>query len=450
MSTPVLWIGFPAIVALAAFLLRRWRRWVAITVAFLAVLLAILAWYIPIGQLITLGPWAFTFSDRFLFAGRQFVLGVTDRTLLMIVYLTLAFFFIGSSSIMVSEYFVPLGLAMSCLLLASLSVAPFLYAALFIEAAVLFGVPLLSPPGRQVDRSVLRFLTFLSFGLPFLLFSGWMLSDIGSEITDPGEVLPALIFLGFGFAFLLAIFPLNSWVPMLTGRGHPYTAAYVLTLLPLIVFALLLRFIDQYPWLLEFDVIPVLGLLMVITGGLWAAFQRDMGRLLGYAVIIEIGRSLLTVDQVSGESMYSAMLFSRIMAIGVWSLSLALIRSRTGELRFRAVQGFGRIFPLVAFGVMVGNFSLAGFPLLAGFTIHLSLLGSLAQESIGVALGALLGSIGLLIGGLRTLAVLVMGPEELPHVEKVNAMAQALIVIGSVVLILMGIFPQWFAAFFLG
>lgn len=325
MSSPVIWIIFPVIVAGIAFFFRGWKRIITVTLTFITLLLALCAWWMPIGELSSIGPWTFTITDRLVIAGRQFILGNNDRSVLVVVYLTLTFFFSGSLFAGVSKFFAPLGLAMSALLVASLSVQPFLYAALLIEVAVLIGVPLLSPPGKQVEPSVLRFLLFMSFGFPFMLIGGGVLSSGEIDLLNLEELVPALIILGLGFAFLLAIFPLNTWIPVLMERTNPFTSVFVLTLFPIIVIVMLLRFIRQYPLLLDFDIIIFLGALMIFTGGLWAAFQRDLGRLLGYAVIIEIGYSLLAISLVNNLSLYSTMLIPRIVAFGVWGLALSLI-----------------------------------------------------------------------------------------------------------------------------
>jgi succinate dehydrogenase/fumarate reductase cytochrome b subunit len=71
-------------------------------------------------------------------------------------------------------------------------------------------------------------------------------------------------------------------------------------------------------------------------------------------------------------------------------------------------------------------------------------LKQLVRISPPVALWCLLGSIGLLVGGLRSLAVLVMGTEEMPSAEKLNRLDQILIISGMVTLLIMGIFPNWF------
>jgi len=108
--------------------------------------------------MVVIGSWAFTFSERFAVFGRQFVLGAGEREMLVVVYLTLAFFLVGALPAEVSDGFAPLGTGMAAVLVASLAVQPFLYAALFIQVAVLLGVPLLSPPNVPVERSVLRYL----------------------------------------------------------------------------------------------------------------------------------------------------------------------------------------------------------------------------------------------------------------------------------------------------
>lgn len=444
MSAPIIWIIFPIIIAGIAFFFRRWKSVVRITLTLITLLLAFSAWLVPIGEILTLGPWVFTVNDRLVFAGRQFVLDNPDRSLLIVIYLTLSYLFSGSMSAKVSSLFVPLGLAIGAILVASLSVQPFLYAALLIEVAVLIGVPLLSSPGKSVKRGVLFYMIFLSFGFPFMLVGGGMISSAAVSGTNFTNLLPTLMVLGFGFAFLLAIFPLNAWIPLLFEQGNPYTSVFVLSVFPTTIIALLLQFTSQYPWLLDFDIIQLIGALMVVTGGIWAAFQRNLGRMLGYAIIIDIGYSILAISQPEGLPIYIGMVLPRILAYGVWALGLSLIREQVVNLDFRSVQGLGRQFPLVALGVIVANFSLAGFPLLASFPFLLALWNQLTQTSTSISLLVLLSSIGLLIGALRSLAVFVMGPEVLdPKAHKNTHASEILLLLGVLAIVVTGIFPNW-------
>jgi NADH:ubiquinone oxidoreductase subunit 2 (subunit N) len=278
--------------------------------------------------------------------------------------------------------------------------------------------------------------------MPFMLLAGWLLSNMGNDVSNPGDFLPVAVFLGIGFVFLLAIFPLNTWIPMLMESVNPYSAAFLITIFPFVVIGLLRRFLGRYPWLLDSDVILTLGIIMVITGGLWAAFQRDLGRFLGYAVIIEIGRFLLAISQPSGELVYEAILIPHILTLGLWALALSLLRTKVDDLRFESVQGIGRQFPLIALGVLTAHFSIAGFPLLASFPALFALLEQLAQDSLSLALWALFGSAGLLIGGLRTMVVFVTGPEDLPWSGAIDRTTKVLLILGTIAIVIVGLFPQ--------
>ena len=443
MNTPVIWIFVPLITACLGFFLRRWKTAVTISLSLVSILLAIGAWQIRIGELLTLGSWSFTIDDHLIIAGRQFILGNSDRPYLVIIYLTVSFFFCGSLASGINKLFVPLGLGMSAIFVASLSVVPFLYAALFIELAVLVGVLLLSPPGNPVDRGVLRYVTFLSLGFPFMLIGGDILSNftfIEAQLTD---LFPALVLLGFGFAFLLAVFPLNSWIPVLLERINPFQSAFILSILPLTVIAFLSRFIRQYPWLIDLDIIQLCGVIMIVTGGLWVAFQRNIARMLGYAISIDVGYSLLAICLPEGTHIYSGMLIARILAFGVWALALSLLIPEVDDFSFRSVQGFGRKMPIIVLGILIPHFSLSGLPLLASFPWLLSLWGQLTKISSLMSLLVLLSSAGLLIGALRSLAVFVMGPDKLPPPQtSIRRLSQVFLLIGIFMIVAIGIFPQ--------
>ena len=177
---------------------------------------------------------------------------------------------------------------------------------------------------------------------------------------------------------------------------------------------------------------------------MWATFQRNLGRMLGYAIIIDIGYSLLAISQPEGLTIYIGMLLPRILAYGIWALGLSLILEQVGDLNFRSVQGLGRQIPIIILGVLVANFSLAGFPLLASFPFLLSFWNHLAQSATLLALLVLLSSAGLLIGALRSLAVFVMGPKNINALVYQNSRAsELLLLLGVLAIIFTGIFPNW-------
>ncbi|HZD55513.1 MAG TPA: proton-conducting transporter membrane subunit, partial [Anaerolineales bacterium] len=349
-------------------------------------------------------------------------------------------------------------LAMIALLNAAIAVEPFLYAALLIELAVLLSIPFLAPPEESIGRGVLRYLTFQTLGVPFILFSGWILTGVESSPGAQDLGARAAVLIGLGFAFLLAVIPFHSWVPMLAQESHPYTVTFIFLLLPGAVTFFGLGFLDRYAWLRNFQelylVLRVVGVAMVFVMGLWAAFQRHLGRILGYAVLFEIGLTLVSIGLTRGDQagtsleILFASLLPRGLALGVWALALTVIGSQTADLYYRDVQGIARRAPVAVGGLIFAHFTLVGLPLTAGFPVRLAFWENLAQVSPLIAIWAFLGNVGLLVGALRTLVVTVMGPDEEPWQPTENWIEQFFLVVGILALLLVGLLPQWFLPFF--
>jgi formate hydrogenlyase subunit 3/multisubunit Na+/H+ antiporter MnhD subunit len=323
-----------------------------------------------------------------------------------------------------------------------------LFAAVFIEIAVLLSVPMLLPLNQRPGRGIVRYVTFQTLAVPFILFAGWLL--IGVE-TSPGDValtLQSTAMLAMGFAFLLTVFPLYTWIPMLMEESPPYLVGFLLWLLPQTTALFAMGFLDRYPFLrLSTDLMDTLraaGLLMVVSAGVWAAFQRHLGRLMGYAAVAETGFLLIALGlgTAGGIQMVFLQMIPRGLGMAVWAMSLSTIQSQADPPRFSRVQGVARVLPLATMGVVFANLSTAGFPLLAGFPVRLALLESLARESIGLTLWLALGLLGLTVGALRTLAVTTLSEAEAGWSSRETRIQFVLIALGLLALIVLGFFPQ--------
>jgi formate hydrogenlyase subunit 3/multisubunit Na+/H+ antiporter MnhD subunit len=228
-----------------------------------------------------------------------------------------------------------------------------------------------------------------------------------------------------------------------------------------------LGFLNEYPWLRNspsvFAILRGVGFLMTLAGGLWAAFdfsarrryfsqkERHLGRILGFATMISTGFFLLAISlgNLTGVEVFFGLLLPRAIALFLWALALTSLRERTGTLDFLLLQGAGRKFPATAVLLMLAQFSVAGVPLLAGFPARVMLLQALAETNVVGAIGVILGSIGLLVAALRTMAILVMSPtqddETLATTPETPGWTFVLVG-GIIVLFLAGLFPQWFSS----
>lgn len=450
MSSPLIWIGLPGLAAAILWIFRRHFGRVVLFSTLLCLLLAVLAWLIPFGAVVRIGPLSFTIDTTLSFAGRSLTLDSSSRTFLGFIYVLCAFWFAGSYAAGIRNLLVPVGLGVVALLVAALAVEPFLYAAMLIEVAVLLSVPLLMPPGKTIGQGVLRFLIFQTLGMPFILLAGWALAGVETNPSSVTLVTLSSVFFALGFAFWLAVFPFYTWIPLLAEQCEPYVSGFIFLVLPTVDLLLFMNFLNRFAWLRAtpeiFRIITMAGTLMIVTAGIWAIFQKDLARLFGYGVIVETGFSLLSIGLAGsiGTGLFSSMFLPRTIGFGLWALSLSLIaKAAGGSTRFEDVGGMAQKLPFAVGGLAVASLTLGGLPLLALFPIHQVLLEQVAQQSLLNALWILVGSGGMLFSAFRALAVLA-GGRFLPNAASESRLQIALLVIGAAGLFIIGVFPQVF------
>lgn len=447
MNAPFLWIVLPLAVAGFTLLLRT-ERAILIFGVVTSLFLVLFALLVPIDVALLIGPVSFKLEGSLNILGRSFNFTEPDGTLLAIVYGLAAIWFLVAETLNLTRRLVPIGLAIIALLVASTAVQPFLFAALLIEVAILLAIPMLLPLSQTPGRGITRFLIYQTLAMPFILFAGWLLSGVE---TSPGDITltsQASAMLIIGFAFLLAVFPLYTWIPALMEEVNAYLAAFLLWILPQTTLLFLISFIDRYiflrgsPELLA--LITAMGLIMVVSAGIWAAFQTHLGRMMGYFVVAETGFLLIALGlgTVSGTQAIFLQLIPRGMIMILWALCLSIIESQVESPRFSLVQGAMRVVPFAAIGLVIASLASAGFPLLAQFPSLLLVMEGLASISLGQLFLLLLGVLGLLTGAIRMLAVFVMAPVDVPWESRENRVQAVMILFGIAMIFLMGIFPQ--------
>jgi len=448
MNAPFIWVILPLILSPLLWLPRR-ANVTAFSGGFLALFFAFFAWVFPVDTALRISAdISVKIAPDLAIFGRQILLSPERQPLLVLIYGLAALWFFGSSAAAIARRLVPVGLAITALMVASLAVEPFLYAALIIQTVVLLSVPLLSPSDEKPGRGVLRFLIYQTLAMPFILFAGWLLAGVESSPGDIVLVAQSATLLALGFVFLLAIFPLYTWIPILLEETSPYAVGFVLWLLSTATLLFAISFLNRYAWLREFPELPealrAAGLLMIATGGLWAAFQRHLGRMMGYAAVMNTGFALLSLSLL-GEIQLSAfflLLIPQSLGLAVWSLALSILKLRTGSLEFKNLQGFAQKYPVIFAGLLLANFSAAALPLLAGFPPIFAIWEGVARQTLGGALWVAAGLAGLFTGAIRTLAVGVMAADDQDWSFGGSYLQNILISVGVVLLVILSLFPQ--------
>lgn len=447
MNAPTIWILAPFGIGVLLLFVSN-QRVLSVFGGSVALILALAAQLVPIELAMNVGGFSFKIDSTLNVLGRQLLIQPAEGSLLALIYGAVALWFFGAEAAKAALRLIPIGFMITALMVASIAVEPFLYAALFIEVAILLAIPLLTSIFKRPSKGVLRFLIYQTLAMPFILLAGWMLAGVEASPGDLALAAQSASMLGLGFAFLLAIFPLYTWVPMLAEEVSPYILSFMLWILPTITIIFGAGFLDRYSWLRSSAQLVVAlrlaGLLMLVTGGLFAAFQRNLVRIMAYGAIAETGFSILalSLDLRLGIPILFLLIPARALGLAVWSLAISSIQEQVATMRFSAVQGALRVFPIAGSSMVIASLSTAAFPLLAGFPSRLALWENLAHDSLASALWMGIGIIGLLTSSFRSLAVISMA-EEFAGWEMRESFTQRIMLgLGVIGLFLLGIFPQ--------
>ena len=459
MSGPLLLIGFPLLLSGIAWGIGRWRvaAWAVATGG--AGLLALAALRLPLGEPLHLLGASFTIGRTLTVLGRPFTVELDQRPALMFLYLAGTFLFGGALPARPGRLFLPAGLASLGLLAAALFVQPFLFAAIFIVLVAALTAAALVDDDHPNPRGPLLYLIYMALGMPFALVAGWLIEG-GSPAADPLLQGRLAVLIGAAFALWLAIVPFHSWVPLLLDESPPFAAAFVMVIVRGAILFFLLRFLNEYFWMRQnagfLQALTLGGAGLALLGGGLAPVQQRLGRLMGYAVLVDIGTALAGIAAGSanagtetgsmGIGLSLALIALRGLALGVWALGLTALRraaaTGTGESdSLERLRGFGRKMPLATAAVLLGGLSLVGFPLTAGFPTRWALLRLLAPSAPGVGLALLLAGAGVVLGYARFLAAL-FAPHPAEPAARPGVLEQLYLAAGVALILFLGAFPQ--------
>jgi len=326
---------------------------------------------------------------------------------------------------------------------------PFNYAVMFFTIAAALTIFPLQGGQPGVAVGTLRYLSFMVFAVPAFLAAAWILDQYSQSPDAVNLAETAIALLLFGIALWLAVIPFHSWLPGVASESPPLSSAFVLGVINVAAFFLMLDMMSEIKLLstntLVFTVLRLVGLVTALLGGALAFAQRDFGRIMGYAVLADIGVALVafSTHTVSGLSAALFVVFLRTFGLGLMSMGLALARIESPNDSFQSLTGLAWRRPWAAVGLIVGALSLAGVPPLAGFAGRWAALQQAAGADLGASLALVLSSIGVVAGMLRGLQF-VLRPIDNAAARSVreSPLTIALIVGALLLCLLFGLFPD--------
>ncbi|HUV15883.1 MAG TPA: proton-conducting transporter membrane subunit [Pelolinea sp.] len=455
MNAPLIWIIFPLGLSLLLLILRKNYFLSCLIQAGASFILVSLAIFSSLDTVSSSASQIIEVNPVFNFLGRSLVIDKSVKTMIIIFYSFLGAWTSSLYFFKIKSKIVPLGLAFIALLLSTLSVEPFLYSALILEIAVIISVIMVTDSSALSNKGALRYLIYFTIGMPFVLLAGWYLA--GGEITPVNEeqLIQATLLLGLGFVFWLGVFPFQSWIPLIAEENRSTESLFLLILMPVSVVVLLLKYLNGFVWLREYLIVyqalRLFGLIMVVTGAVWAFFQKNFNRMIGYLLIVSTGMMLLSVSikTTSGFILSSYFIFSRLSSFFVLSWLLFLLTREYENMDISSLQSLFLKSPFAGFAILLSMFSISGMPFTSGFPAMQAFYANFSAESTIMNFGVII-SIGIISILFLRINFLVLSRFNDTKTISITQSEKAFLMLLILLLLLSGLIPNVFFPGFAG
>jgi Formate hydrogenlyase subunit 3/Multisubunit Na+/H+ antiporter, MnhD subunit len=192
---------------------------------------------------------------------------------------------------------------------------------------------------------------------------------------------------------------------------------YILTVLPLAIILILLKYLNGFAWLREsqlvYQALFLFGAVMTLTGSVWSVFQNRIKKKIGYLTIYFNGLllSALGLNSSQGYLIFSEALLPRLLSMFLVMTSLLIIRDRYQLENLADLRSLFYEYPFSSMGFLISLFTMIGMPLSNGFLPLQSLYQATALNHLPILIIMLCGT-GILTFSFIRLFMVIMLPIE--------------------------------------
>lgn len=297
----------------------------------------------------------------------------------------------------------------------------------------------------------------LLFGFVLLALGGagnsdhQLVFDIATLFSHPLPVAQqTLIFLLLfvGFAFKTPLFPLHTWLPVLSMEG-PVAMGVIMTGFKLGAYGMIRFAVPlapdaamQFHWLFA-----GLGLVGILYGALMALQQSNLRNMLAYSSISHVGLVILSIASFDMQGVQGAVfqLLNFTVISGGLFLLTGFLYARTQSTEVVSLGGVASTMPLLATFFFLFGIASIGIPGTSGFPAEFLMLLSTLKHHTGAGIAALFG---IVLGAAYLLSLyrrsflgpvtnsIIAGAKDLQYRESLIAVALLALVF------IAGIFPS--------
>lgn len=270
-------------------------------------------------------------------------------------------------------------------------------------------------------------------------------------ITTGNRLLPVAITLMLvGIGFKLALAPFHMWAPDIYQAAPAPVTALFASIAKASVLVFLIRLLClQLPqiWGALLPLLWGLALISMVAGNLLALRQQNLKRLLAYSSIAHLGYILVALAAGNSLGRDAAIYYAAayvVMNLGAFSVVAALAHPDRDRGDLEEYRGLGRRYPVLGLSMGVCLLALAGLPPTAGFMAKLLAFGAaVAAGNIMLAVIAVLNTALAFFYYLRIMMVFYGKEETIRDITQPTKGTFAVVIIASVLVIGLGVFPEW-------
>ena len=259
-----------------------------------------------------------------------------------------------------------------------------LYMALELQSLPLYVIAAMRTNSLRSSEAGLKYFLLGALSSGMLLYGASLVygfagstayADIATSLNDDVSVglTVGMVFLLSGLAFKISAAPFHMWTPdVYEGAPTPVTALFAIvpkvaamTLIMNVTYFAFSGISDQWS-----QILIALSVASMIVGATGAIMQQNIKRMLAYSSIAHMGYALAGLAAGSLEGAAGVVIYMTtyvFMGAGAFSIIMSLRRDDAPVERISDLSGLSSTHPLMAAGMMVVMFSMAGIPPLAGF-----------------------------------------------------------------------------------
>lgn len=256
------------------------------------------------------------------------------------------------------------------------------------------------------------------------------------------------ILLILSLCFKVSVAPLHFWAPDVYDGTPTVFSSYMITIVKGAAFMTFITVLasfkisseivaNNYRYLLSFIII-----LTLILGNFSALKQKSVKRMLAYSSVVQAGFMLFALFEINEESK-NALLFYTV-SYGLASIVLFYGLTQIKNINYKGFNGLAKRSPVLAFSITIALLSLAGIPFTSGFLAKFFILSSAMNESENLILviAALVLAVISIYYYIKVIIAMYFRKSEKKKEIRLSTITQFLLILGSLLTIALGVYPD--------